>query len=320
MPIGIWRLSTRQCHRGSELPQVGPESLRSDAVETVALSHGSSLADTSPKRRRSARRALLLALAAPVLLTGCQLPSFGAYQGVSKAGNDTFKLWQGFSIAAVVIGGGTFLLILWAAMRYRAKGDKIPKQTQYNIPLEIVYTILPILVVIGLFAATVVVENEVVANPTPQATINVSAFQWGWKFTYPHHKAVIVGQTTQSPVMVMPADEDVRINLRSLDVLHGFYVPKFNFSRYAQPGLLNTFTFKVTKTGLYDAQCSQLCGLYHSLMYFKVRVLPRDEFNAWLAREDAKTSTATAAAADGAVAAALNPNIPTIPATSHGAN
>ena len=273
-------------------------------------------------QRRSRRRALLLALSAPLILTGCQLPSFGAYGGASKAGNDAYKLWQGFSVAAAIIGGFTFLLMIFVIVRYRAKkkDTSLPKQTQYNIPLEILYTIVPIVIVIGLFAATVVVENKVVANPTPQATVNVTAFQWGWKFTYPGHKAYVVGQTTQTPTLVMPSNQDVRINLRSSDVVHGFYVPRFNFSRYAQPGLLNVFTFNITKPGLYKGQCAQLCGLYHSLMYFDVRVLPLDQYNAWLEQQDAKTSVVSAIAQTGAIASQISPRVPTNRAQSQGAN
>ena len=306
----------------SQLPLGGRDSLRSDFVDSALSPSGSRHADATPKNRRSRRRALLLAIIAPVLLAGCQLPSFGAYQGVSHTANSTFKLWQGFSVAAIIIGGGTFLLILFVMLRFRrkAKSDAIPKQTQYNIPLEIVYTILPILVVFGLFAATVVVENQVVANPTPGATINVSAFQWGWKFTYPGHRAVVIGQTTQNPTMVMPANEDVRFELRSLDVVHGFYVPQFNFSRYAQPGFLNTFTFNVTKPGLYRGQCTQLCGLYHSLMYFQVRVLPPAQYRAWLALKDATTPLSKAVSQNAAVGLATNPRIPTNPAQSNGDN
>ena len=257
-----------------------------------------------------------------MLLAGCQLPSFGAYQGASKTANDTYKLWQGFSVAAIIIGGGTFLFMCYVMLRYRrrAKSDSIPKQTQYNIPLEIIYTVIPILVVFGLFGATVIVENQVVANPTPSATINVSAFQWGWKFTYPGHRAVVIGQTTQNPTMVMPSNEDVRFELRSLDVVHGFYVPQFNFSRYAQPGFLNTFTFNINKPGLYKGQCTQLCGLYHSLMYFQVRVLPPAQYRAWLAAKDATTPLVNAAAQNAAVGLATNPRIPTNPAQSNGGN
>ena len=107
----------------------------------------------------------------------------------------------------------------------------------------------------------------------PNVTINVNAFQWGWKFTYPGKDVVVVGQTTQDPEMVMPVNENVHINLTSSDVIHGFYVHDFNFSRYALPGVLNQFTFRAVETGTYHGQCTQLCGLYHSLMCFSVKVV-----------------------------------------------
>jgi cytochrome c oxidase subunit 2 len=275
----------------------------------------------TPQRHQSRRtKTVLLALVAPLLLAGCQVPSFGAFKGATKTANSTFKLWQGFTIAAIVVGGITLIAMIWAIFAYRAKDDSIPKQRQYHIPLELTYTIIPIFIVFGLFAATVVVENKVVANPTPTATINVTAFQWGWKFTYSGHKAVVVGQTTQSPIMVMPVNQNVLINLRSTDVIHGFYVPEFNFSRYAQPGMLNTFTFNANKVGLYSGQCSQLCGLYHSLMYFRVDVVPPDQYQAWLAAQDAKTPLRVAIDANGAIAIQNNPGVAIIPSKNNGVN
>jgi cytochrome c oxidase subunit 2 len=271
------------------------------------------------RRPRSRKRALALAIAAPVLLGGCELPSFGAFHGVTKTANSTFKLWQGFNVTAIVVGGITLLAMIWAIFAYRAKDTtSIPKQTQYHIPLELTYTIIPIFIVIGLFAATVVVENQVVNEPAPNATINVTAFQWGWKFTYPGHKAVVVGQTTQSPIMVMPENQNVHINLRSTDVIHGFYVPEFNFSRYAQPGLLNTFTFNANKTGLFAAQCTQLCGLYHSLMYFRVAVVTQSQFAAWLKATDSATSQQQTIDANGAIALQINPGVKVNPTKSNG--
>jgi cytochrome c oxidase subunit 2 len=121
--------------------------------------------------------------------------------------------------------------------------------------------------------------------------------------------------------MVMPSNQDVRINLVSLDVVHGWYVRDFNFSRYAQPGMTNTFTFHINKTGTYDGQCTQLCGLYHSLMYFKVKVVTPAQFQAWLAQQDATTSAIAAGAAKVAVPLQNNPRTPTLPqGTNYGAN
>ena len=115
----------------------------------------------------------------------------------------------------------------------------MPVQTQYHTLTEITYTVVPILIVLGLFVATVLVENKVTAvEPDPATILHVYAFQWGWEFEYPNG-VKIIGQTTDAPTMVVPTGQTVRIYLRSYDVLHGFYVPEFNFSRYASPGLLD---------------------------------------------------------------------------------
>ncbi|MDE3082454.1 MAG: cytochrome c oxidase subunit II [Acidobacteriota bacterium] len=228
------------------------------------------------------RRAAALPLAA-LALSGCTVPSFGANAGDTTSSRSVFHLWQGFSIGAVIIGTLVLVLLAWAMVRYRRRGDAIPVQSQYHIPLELTYTIVPILIVFGLFAATLVVENKEVANPTTKVTIDVNAFQWGWKFSYPGTNAVVVGQTTQDPVMVMPVNTDVHVNLTSTDVIHGFYVRAFNFSRYALPGIDNQFTLRAVNTGTFNGQCTQLCGLYHSLMFFKVKVVSQSAYQAWLA-------------------------------------
>ena len=231
------------------------------------------------RRWRRLRRLVALPIAA-LVLAGCSeiptkdgIPTFGAHPGATTSSHSAFDLWQGFSVGAIIIGFLVTFLIIWSVIRYRRKGDRIPKQTQYHLPLEFAYTIVPIMIVLGLFAATLVVENKEVANPKTSVIIDVNAFQWGWKFTYPGHNVVVVGQTTQNPEMVMPVNENVHINLTSSDVIHGFYVRAFNFSRYALPGVLNQFTFRAVDTGTYDGQCTQLCGLYHSLMWFRVKVV-----------------------------------------------
>jgi cytochrome c oxidase subunit 2 len=228
-----------------------------------------------------------------------------------------YHLWQGFSIGAVIVGGLTLVLILWAVFKYRRKSDRIPKQSQYHIPLEMTYTIMPIVIVLGLFAATMVVENKEVANPKTDVTINVNAFQWGWKFTYPGQNVVVVGQTTQDPEMVMPVNENVHINLTSSDVIHGFYVHAFNFSRYALPGVLNQFTFKAVDIGTYNGQCTQLCGLYHSLMVFRVKVVSQADYSAWLAKEANATVAQASRTATNQQTSSI---VPTKPAKSEGNN
>jgi cytochrome c oxidase subunit II len=237
----------------------------------------------SPGRRRSRSRSLLpLALLAPVVLAGCQLPDFGAFRGSTTQGQDAFKLWQFFFVAGIVVGGITLLLITFAVFRYRRRSEALPRQTQYRPFIEITYTVVPIFIVIALFVFTVITENEVDAVPRSQVTIDVTGFQWGWQFYYPATGKVVIGQTLEEPQMVLPVGEAVTIHLESADVYHGFYIPAFNFSRYAAPGYVNTFNFNVLHTGVYRGQCTQLCGLYHSLMLFSVKAVTPATFNVWV--------------------------------------
>ena len=250
-------------------------------------------------------------------LSGCTVPNFGAKPGATTSSKSVFHLWQGFSIGAVVIGGFVVLLLLYAVLRYRRKSpDAIPTQSQYHLPLELIYTVVPILVVFGLFAATLVVENKEVANPKTSVIVDVNAFQWGWKFSYPGTSTVVIGQTTQSPEMVIPVNTNVHINLTSTDVIHGFYVKAFNFSRYALPGVLNQFTLRAVNTGTYFGPCTQLCGLYHALMWFRVKVVTPDQYTAWLASHS--TSAARAAAARAATRQQTASRAQTRPTSSHG--
>jgi cytochrome c oxidase subunit 2 len=262
-------------------------------------------------RARARRRlALVAAVALPLLLGGCQVPTFWGYRGKSTQGQDTFKLYAGTFIAAIVVGVLVAALIIWAIVAYRRRGsDELPRQFQYHIPLEITYTVIPVIIVLVLFAFTVITENKVDAiTPTPAVRVKVIAFQWGWTFLYQNEHVVVTGETTSDPDpvgpnglpcapvqdcygpgLVLPVNATTTIQLVSNDTIHGFYVPVFNFSRYAQPGVTKQF-FDLTPThvGVYRAQCTQLCGLYHSLMFFHVVVLPMDQFQAWLHGAQAK--------------------------------
>jgi cytochrome c oxidase subunit II len=267
-------------------------------------------------RWRRVRRFIALPLAA-LALSGCTVPSFGAQAGATESSKSVYHLWQGFSIGAVIIGGFVIIIFCYAIIRFRRKGDNIPRQSQYHLPAEVLYTVIPILVVFGLFAATLVVENKEVANPKTNVTVDVNAFQWGWKFTYPGTGTTVIGQTTQTPTMVIPVNTNVHINLTSTDVIHGFYVKEFNFSRYALPGVLNKFTIQAVKTGTFFGQCTQLCGLYHSLMFFNVKVVTMPQYTAWLA---SSSNPAAASAANSTTNQQTNTGVPTKPASSHGDN
>lgn len=269
----------------------------------TAPSPGSTGAPTHARHRRIG--ALLAALTLPLVLGGCQLPTFFGYRGSTTQAHDEFLLYSGTFIAAIAVGVITGALILWSIIRYRRRSDEMPRQFQYHLPIEFAYTIIPVVIVLILFGFTVVTENRVDALASrPAAVIDVDAFQWGWQFNYSGQHVNVIGETINDPDpiglnggpcapsnhclgpgLIVPAGQTVQIDLRSKDTIHGFYVPQFNFSRYAQPGVLNQFDLTVQHPGVYRAQCTQFCGLYHSEMFFHVVALPSAQFQQWLSSE-----------------------------------
>jgi cytochrome c oxidase subunit 2 len=260
-------------------------------VNASVENHSSGLVRNRTSRARRNLGLLGLVLT-PLLLSSCTVPSFGAASGVTDSSHRAYKLWQGFMVTGLIVGGLTLFLIVYAALRYRRKSEAIPRQFQYVTWIEIVYTVIPTIIVGVLFYFTIVVENPEVARVAhPAAQADVVAFQWGWRFDYPGHPNITtVGQTTENPTLVLPVGETDAISLRSLDVVHGFYVKEFNYSEYAQPGVTNHFDLHVDKAGSFQAQCTQLCGLYHSLMYFKVVTIPAQAYQSCLTTSTDGTS------------------------------
>jgi cytochrome c oxidase subunit 2 len=244
-----------------------------------------------------------------LVLSGCGAPTFGAFRGATTQGRDEFKLWVGMFIAGLAVAILVWALIFWAVIAYRRKDDTIPRQFHAHIPLEITYTLIPLIMVFVIFYFTVATENEVDAvSSHPAEIVHVVAYRWGWQFTYYDgaHKTqgVTVGTnaepkklaqpatSSEYPQLVLPVGATVEIDLDSRDVIHGFYVPAFNFSRYAQPGYTNVFDFTTTTTGVFPGQCSQYCGLYHAEMIFNVKVESSADFANWMKnRQAAQAST-----------------------------
>lgn len=266
----------------------------------------------SPRLRKAA---IPLALVVSALaLGGCKLPTFGAFRGATTQGQTEFKLWVGLFIAGLVVAAIVWGLILWSVVRYRRRrADQIPGQVHANIPLEIAYTIIPIVIVAVIFYFTVVTENQIDAvSKRPAEMVKVLGYRWGWRFSYLDGQGRSQGVAVQTsaqpsllaqpatskqyPQMVLPAGETVRVILRSADVVHELYVPQFNFGRFAQPGVVNTFDFTPTKTGIYRGQCVEYCGLYHAEMLFSVRVVSQSAFSHWISMQQASQAKSGAAA------------------------
>ncbi len=226
---------------------------------------------------------MVAAVAGLLFLTGCEVPDFGAHEGATTQGQDIFRLWQGAVIAALAVGAIVCCLIFYVIIRFRRRDDEIPSQHAANIPLEIAYTIIPLLIVAGLFYFTTTTQDRVdnISN-TPAVRINVTAFQWGWKFQYTDTPVVISSQGAEKPKLVLPVDQTTRITLTGIDVVHNFFVPEFLFKRDATPGLVTSFDLHPVKTGTYLGHCAEFCGLRHAEMLFDVSVLSRADYGRWL--------------------------------------
>jgi cytochrome c oxidase subunit 2 len=241
--------------------------------------------------RRSFRVAAVIAPAL-LLLSGCSFKSkdvsgLGFSQGVTSVNDVSLSLWQGAWIAAAVVGVFTLILILWPAVFHRAKAGKgeFPKQTQYNIPVEVLYTLIPLIIVAVLFYFTAVKENKITDKSSPvKHEILVKGIQWSWQFAYPEAgpKAVVTGIPAEPPTLYLPLGEKVRFTLTSNDVIHGFWIPAFMIQMQNLPGETNHLQFTANKLGEYPGRCNILCGRNHSQMLFKVKVVTPTQYQSYL--------------------------------------
>jgi cytochrome c oxidase subunit II len=265
---------------------------------------------TAPRRRRG-KVAGVAALAVMLLaLTGCTndtFTRFGFPDPITSQGHIVISIWQGSWIAGMLVGCVVWGLILWAVVFHRKRGDKLPPQVRYNMPIEILYTVVPFVLIAVLFYYTARDENTLNATPAnPDVTVNVVGFQWSWQFNYPQPNGAPDVKETGAmwdpakpadqqnlPVLEIPVGERVQFNLTSPDVVHAFWVPEFLFKRDVIPGHPNHFAITATKTGTYTGHCSELCGLYHSRMLFTLKIVTQDQFKAWIAKEQAAQKTAS---------------------------
>lgn len=224
--------------------------------------------------------ALVLGLLA---LSGCS-SRFGAPDPSSRQGTEVIGLWRLFVVASIVVGAVVIGLLLFATLRYRGKRAGEPAEFDRHVPLEIAYTAIPVLIVVGLFWATFGVEEKVDSlSARPALTVHVTGFDWSWRFAYEGSGVQISGLPARPPTLVLPVDRTVRFVVTSVDVIHSFYVPDLLFKRDAIPGRTSAFQIVPTRTGTFHGQCAEFCGLDHARMTFDVRVVSGSRFDTWLA-------------------------------------
>jgi cytochrome c oxidase subunit II len=244
------------------------------------------------RRARAAAGGLILL----VLLTGCSKDTVDSLKrlGLPRTTADravyVHDLWIGAWIAAGCVGVFVWGLILWAALRYRRRSDDdMPVQTRYNLPIEVLYTIAPLIVIAVFFFFTIETQNKVLANvKNPDHTVRVVGQQWSWTFDYMQEPAIgnrsvyDVGTPAKLPVLWVVKDQTVTFELRSPDVIHSFWVPSFAMKLDVIPGRDNAFSVTPTRLGSFAGRCAELCGYLHSQMLFTLKVVNEQAFNAHL--------------------------------------
>lgn len=249
-------------------------------------------------------------------VSGCsrdQIIGFGWPTGVTPQADRMRELWTWSSIAALVVGVLVWSAMLWAVIFHRKKrGDnELPRQFQYNLSLETVLTVIPVVIVVVLFYFTTTTQAYVDQHRKPDLTVNVTAFQWNWEFSYPVFRTAqgqpvsTIGTSQEIPLLVLPTGKNIQYVLRSNDVIHSFFVPDFHFKRdvFPHPDKNNQddrFENTIDRPGSFVGRCAELCGTYHSMMNFEVRALPPNEFDQYMrlrTQTDPKTGLPYTAAA-----------------------
>jgi len=244
-----------------------------------------------------------VALACAVVLSGCHESVKRGFlpHGVTDQSGRIINLWNGSWIAALGVGVLVWGLMLWCAVAYRRKKDEVglPEQLRYNVPIEILYTVVPLFMVTVLFYYTARDQSALLdTSQKPDVTINVVGKQWSWDFNYVQANVFESGTQAELtgrpgvaatlPPLYLPVNQRVEFVLTARDVIHSFWVPQFLLKMDMIPGKVNRFQVVQTEIGTFQGKCAELCGAFHAYMLFQVKVVSQSDYDAYLGELRAK--------------------------------
>ena len=259
--------------------------------------------DERPVRRWRGLTLVGVAVACSLFLGGCAgngnaasgwLPRDSAGGEITNNTGRVTSLWIGTWIAALAVGLIVWGLTVWVMVAYRRKKEDtgLPPQLRYNVPIEILYTVVPVFMVAVLFYYTARDESALLdTSVKPDVQVNVVAKQWSWDFNYVTANTYESGRqidldpktgepTSPMPILYLPKGERVEFILNARDVIHSFWVPAFLQKLDMLPGKTNRFQIVPTQEGTFQGKCAELCGAYHSQMLFQVKVVSPQEYDA----------------------------------------
>ena len=256
----------------------------------------------------SVRRLIALSLSVALLLFAAGCGSLGGDQNTFAPEGDVAKdqldlflisLWPAIAILIAIFGATVYVVIRF---RRKSEDEPPPPQVHGNTRLEIIWSVLPALLLLVLAVPVVTGIIKLGKAPSEDALrVNVQGFQWQWRFEYPDlvdaegNPLVIIGTPSELPEMHVPVDREITVSLTSVDVIHSFWLPKLVGKLDVVPGRTNRLpTFKVETPGVYPGQCAEFCGTGHSGMKMTVIAETEAEFDAWVSEQLGTESVAAA--------------------------
>ncbi|MDZ4392815.1 cytochrome c oxidase subunit II [Cypionkella sp.] len=231
-------------------------------------------------------------------------------------------------------------LIVWICIRYNKKTNPVPAKWSHNTLVEIIWTVLPVLILVGISLFSFRLLFAYHDMPTPDLTVKATGNQWNWSYEYPDQG---VGEYVSSMIpedeiasrgmphslyrlaadepIVVPVGKTVRVLVTATDVIHAFALPAFGLKVDAVPGRINETWFRADRTGVFYGQCSELCGVDHAFMPIQINVVTEAEFAAWVASKGGSMTPRPVDQAPGGTAAQIaapstDPAQPSAPATA----
>jgi len=238
--------------------------------------------------------------------------------GLQEAGSPVMTDIESFHnlllVITTAIAGFVLVLLLIIMLRFNARANPAPSRTTHNTPLEIIWTIVPVIILVFIAVPSFRLLFLQLDEPKPDLTVKATGKQWYWSYSYPDNgnfefDSLIVADKDLKPgqprlltadnELVVPVNKVVHVLVTGADVIHSFAVPSFGIKMDAVPGRINDTWFKATKEGMFYGQCSELCGKDHAFMPITVHVVSDGDFAKWV-----KEHSGNAGVAPNSVAAA----------------
>ena len=259
--------------------------------------------DRTSSSRRGKAKVLAIAGAGALLLTGCSeqvqrgwLPNES--RDITNHTASIQDLWVNTWVTVLLVGIMTWGLMIWCIVAYRRRKGEVgyPRQLSYNLPMEILYTAVPLMMVLTFFTFSDSTQTAIEEPVDSELVVDIQAKQWAWDYNYAYqgeekydpsvqaHLDGSEGKNDEIATLYLPVDTSVTLELNSRDVIHSFWVPAFLEKIDMIPDRTNYMSFTTGREGTFAGKCAELCGEYHSEMLFNVAVVSQQEYDAQMQR------------------------------------